>query len=104
VKRGKGFAASPSQRAKVRGRSCAYCAAEHVSIDPAHLYPRSLGGCDDPLCVLALCRRCHNFYDSGRLDLLPTVKASFLPEYAHAVEHAGTEALADRRISNARGL
>lgn len=104
LKNGKGFAASKSQRDKVRGRSCIYCGAENVSIDPAHVWPRSLGGCDEPECVTAMCRRCHNFYDTGRLDLLPTLKANHPAEYAHAVSHAGTEALADRRISNARGL
>jgi hypothetical protein len=25
----------------------------------------------DPLCVTALCRRCHRAYDRGELDLLP---------------------------------
>ena len=38
---------------------------------PAHLIPRSLGGCGDALRVAPLCRGCHRAYDSGELDLLP---------------------------------
>ena len=38
----------------------------------AHVVPRSLGGCDDALCVVALCRDCHRRYDRGALDLVPS--------------------------------
>ena len=100
LKRGKGFGASTPQRAKVRGGSCAYCGGPGT--DPAHVWPRSMGGCDDADCVIPLCRRDHSAYDLGQLDLLATVKINFPREYAHAVAHAGTEALADRRIRNAR--
>ncbi len=50
------MAATESQRAAVAGRPCIVCGAEH-GVDPAHLIPRSLGGCGDPLCVVPLCRR-----------------------------------------------
>jgi hypothetical protein len=64
------MAASERQRAAVVGRRCIVCAAE-TRIDPAHVIPRSLGGCGDLLCVVPLCRRCHRTYDRGGLDLLP---------------------------------
>ena len=65
------MAATDSQRLAVAGRACIVCGASH-GVDPAHLIPRSLGGCGDPLCVVPLCRRpCHRAYDSGELDLLP---------------------------------
>ena len=50
------MAATDSQRAAVAGRPCIVCGATH-GVDPAHLIPRSLGGCGDPLCVVPLCRR-----------------------------------------------
>jgi hypothetical protein len=58
------MAASEAQRAAVAGRPCIACGAEH-RVDAAHLIPRSLGGCGDPLCVVPLCRRpCHRAYPS----------------------------------------
>jgi len=69
------MAATDSQRLAVAGGACIVCGATH-GIDPAHLIPRSLGGCGDPLCVVPLCRRpCHRAYDSGDLDLLPPPRA-----------------------------
>ena len=59
------MAASERQRAAVAGRQCIVCGAD-TRIDPAHLIPRSLGGCGDPLCVVPLCRACHRAYDSRR--------------------------------------
>ena len=91
------MAASERQRAAVAGRRCIVCAAE-ARIDPAHLIPRSLGGCRDPLCVVALCRRCHRTYDRGELDLLPYLEPAWRAQVAHAVGHAGL-AGALRRIS-----
>jgi hypothetical protein len=64
------LAATERQRAAVAGRPCIVCGAER-GIDPAHLIPRSLGGCGDALCVVPACRPCHRAYDEGRLDLLP---------------------------------
>jgi len=93
--------ASPAQRAKVAGRPCLVCN-RATRIDPAHLVPRSLGGCDDALCVVALCRTCHRRYDSGELDLVAYLEPRLRAEAAHAVEHLGLER-ALRRISGRRG-
>ena len=70
----------------------------HRRIDPAHLIPRSLGGCGDPLCVVPHCRSCHRAYDEGRLDLLPHLEPAWRAQLAHAVGHVGLIA-ALRRIS-----
>lgn len=79
--------ASPEQRDKVRDRACIVCA--QGPCDPAHVIPRSLGGCNDPLCVVPLCRPCHRAYDEGFLDLLPYCEPRFRDEMAHAVQHVG---------------
>ena len=93
------LAATDSQRAAVAGRPCIVCGSEH-RIDPAHLIPRSLGGCGDPLCVVPLCRDCHRAYDTGRLDLLPHLEPAWRAQLAHAVAHVGLMA-ALRRIARA---
>jgi hypothetical protein len=77
--------ASEAQRAKVAGRSCLVCGKRPV--DPAHLVPRSLGGCDEPDCVVPLDRRCHRAYDRGELDLLPYLEPWYRAELAHALTH-----------------
>jgi len=83
------LAATDSQRLAVAGRPCIVCGAVH-GIDPAHLIPKSLGGCGDPLCVVPLCRRpCHRAYDSGELDLLPYLEPAWRAQLAHAVGHVG---------------
>jgi len=54
--------ASDAQREKIIGRWCVVCL-QTKGITPAHLTPRSLGGCDHPDCVVPLCwlcRRRHN--------------------------------------------
>jgi len=71
LERSASMAATAGQRAAVAGGRCVVCGTDK-RIDPAHLIPRSLGGCGDALCVTALCRRCHRAYDRGELDLLPT--------------------------------
>jgi hypothetical protein len=96
MKRGKGFAVAPKQREKVKGLPCVGCGAEAnewtILVDPAHLWPRGKGGCDDPLCVVPLCRLpdgngCHRLFDEGRLDLLPRlIDGGYFPEIAHAIE------------------
>jgi hypothetical protein len=91
------LAATDRQRAAVAGRPCIVCAAT-LRIDPAHLIPRSLGGCGDPLCVVPACRRCHRAYDSGELDLLPHLEPAWRAQLAHAVGHVGLIG-ALRRIS-----
>jgi hypothetical protein len=58
-------------------------------VDPAHLIPRSLGGCDEPDCVIPLCRKHHRAYDRGELDLLRYLEPRWRPELAHAVAHLG---------------
>ena len=93
--------ASPPQRAKVAGLRCLACN-RATRIDPAHVVPRSLGGCDDALCVVALCRDCHRRYDRGELDLVPYLEPDLRAEAAHAVEHLGL-AGALRRLSGTRG-
>jgi hypothetical protein len=87
LKKGNGFAASKQQREKVKGQVCAVCQQEPC--DPAHLAPRALGrGCDSASCVIALCRRHHEEFDSGRLDLLPHLSgAGFEVELAHMQGH-----------------
>jgi hypothetical protein len=91
--------ASEPQRAKVAGRACIVCGGRPV--DPAHLVPRSLGGCDDPECVVPLDRRCHRAYDRGELDLLPHLERRHRAELAHAVVHIGLLCLL-RRLTGAR--
>jgi len=79
--------ASTAQRVKVR---------ELVSIvsgkegcDPAHIWPRSQGGCDDPLCVVPLTREEHDAYDAGQLDLNRyLLAAGCIAEFQHALGHA----------------
>jgi hypothetical protein len=91
--------ASPAQRAKVAGQVCLLCGGRPV--DPAHLVPRSLGGCDLPECVVPLDRRCHRAYDRGELDLLPHLEPRYRAELAHGLQHVGLLVLL-RRISGAR--
>jgi len=93
--------ASAAQRTKVKAARCLVCES-HTRIDPAHLIARSAGGCDDALCVVALCRSCHRRYDSGALDLVAYLEPDHRAEAAHAVAHVGL-AGALRRISGRRG-
>ena len=93
------FAASREQRLAVKDATCAYCGREGV--DPAHLCPRSLGGCDDRLCVVGLCRLHHNAYDTGRLDIYTVVTELYPEQYAHMVEHLGEQG-AEWRLRNER--
>jgi hypothetical protein len=65
-------------------------------VDPAHLVPRALGGCDEPDCIVALCRRCHRAYDRGGLDLLPHLEPGARAELAHALRHLSLIALLQR--------
>ena len=88
LQRTSAMAATESQRAAVAGRNCIVCGTD-CRIDPAHLIPRSLGGCGHALCVTALCRRCHRAFDRGELDLLPYLEPEWRPQLAHAVGHVG---------------
>ena len=98
--RGASMAASDRQRAAVAGRSCIVCGTER-RIDPAHLIPRSLGGCGDAACCVPLCRPHHRAYDRGELDLLPYLEPAWRAQLAHAVGHVGLIG-ALRRISGDR--
>jgi 5-methylcytosine-specific restriction endonuclease McrA len=90
---------SEAQRRKVAGRPCLVCGRRPV--DAAHLVPRSLGGCDEPDCVVPLCRRCHRAYDDGELDLLPHLEPGYRVELAHALRHLSLLALL-RRVTGVR--
>lgn len=80
------FAASSVQREKVRDLACVVCC--HEPSDPAHLTARAQGGCDDALCVLPLCRSCHEAFDHGFLDLESVLAMrQFAPERAHMASH-----------------
>jgi hypothetical protein len=94
------MAASEIQRAAVAGRCCVVCGTEK-RIDPAHLIPRSLGGCGEALCVVPCCRSHHRAYDRGELDLLPYLEPAWRAQLAHAVGHVGLIATL-RRITGTR--
>jgi hypothetical protein len=94
------MAATDAQRAAVAGRVCIVRGTDR-RIDPAHLIPRSMGGCGDPLCVIPACRVHHRAYDRGDLDLLPYLEPGWRAQLAHAVGHAGLVG-ALRRISGHR--
>jgi hypothetical protein len=80
-------AASTEQRRKVAGRPCLVCG--RTPVDPAHLVPRRLGGCDSADCVVALCRTHHRLFDTGRLALAPYLVAELERELRHALTHVG---------------
>jgi hypothetical protein len=91
------MAATERQRAAVAGRRCIVCGTDR-RIDPAHLIPRSVGGCGDALCVVPACRAHHRAYDRGELDLLRYLEPGWRAQLAHAVGHVGLIG-ALRRIS-----
>ena len=106
------MAASDAQRAKIVGSACVVCL-QTKGLTPAHLAPRSLGGCDHPDCVVPLCWMHHRAYDTGRLELLPHLEPRWRAEVAHAVLHLGARRrvptaqrtqLIARRITPARGI
>jgi len=72
-------------------------------VEPAHLVPRSLGGCDHPDCVVPLCRVHHRLYDRGALDLLPHLEPQHRSELAHGLLHVGLIGLL-RRVTGSRSL
>jgi hypothetical protein len=82
------FGASEAQRKKIMGGACVVCL-QTKCITPAHLAPRTLGGCDHPDCVVPLCWMHHRAYDTGRLELLPYLEPRWRAEVAHAVMHLG---------------
>jgi hypothetical protein len=66
---------------------------ERWPVDPAHLVPRSRGGCDHPDCVIPLCRTHHRLYDKAGLSLLPYLGRGWRRERAHARTHVSLGAL-----------
>ena len=88
LERSHSLAASEAQRAAVAGLRCIVCGSDR-RVDPAHLVPRSMGGCGDALCVVPACRSCHRAYDTGELDLLPYLEPAWRSQLAHAVGHVG---------------
>jgi len=82
------FGASEAQREKIIGSACVVCR-QTKGITPAHLAPRSQGGCDHPDCVVPLCWTHHRAYDTARLELLPHLEPQWRAEVAHAVSHLG---------------
>jgi hypothetical protein len=55
--------------------------------------PRAEGGCDEPDCVVPLCRSHHRRFDRGELELLPYLEPHFRAELAHALRHLGLGSL-----------
>lgn len=92
--------ASLKQREKVKDQPCANCGGVHC--DPAHLTSRAQGGCDDPACVIALCRICHDRLDgrlphSSELDLAAVLALpQFAVERAHMASHLSFPAALQR--------
>jgi hypothetical protein len=92
------MAATEAQRAAVAGRCCIVCEWDW-RIDPAHLIPRSLGGCGDARCTVSLCRLCHRACDRVRARLAALTRAGVA-----AADHARRWARrADRDASPAHG-
>jgi hypothetical protein len=79
---------SREQKRKIKreGARVAHLLTVPISVDPAHITPRALGGCDHEDCVIGLPRTLHRQYDDGKLDILPFLS---LEEQAHAVAHLG---------------
>jgi hypothetical protein len=87
-------AASPAQRGKVAPLGCLVCRGRPC--DPAHLVPRRHGGCEQPDCVVPLCRTCHRAFDDGRLELLAGLEPGYRAELAHALGHVSLAWLVGR--------
>lgn len=73
--------------------ACGHDALDYLGVDPAHIVPRSQGGCDSPLCVIPLCRRCHDRMDGNAqppINLLGALVADWerwRGHYQHALTH-----------------
>lgn len=70
----------------MQGARMMWDGAQGDPVDPAHVIPRSLGGCNHEDCTVGLPRRVHRAYDRGEVDLLPYLSHD---EQAHAVSHVG---------------
>lgn len=101
MKRGNGFKVSERQRVKVMERACIVCS-HPGPCDPAHVIPKGMASDDgDPRAVVPLCRTCHRAYDTGSLDILPSLEPHWRSELAFAVERVGLVATL-RRVTNER--
>ena len=83
--------ASDAQRQKVAALCCVVC--ERAPVDPAHLVPRSTGGCDHADCVIPLCRTHHRLYDHAQLVLGVHLGGGWRRELAHALTHVSAAEL-----------
>jgi len=103
LKKGKGFAASPAQRKKVKGMGSIYSG--RGPCDPAHVIPRSLltEGQEDPLAVVPLTRGEHRLYDGNVLDLWRSMESFAPDELEFAIQRIGFER-AKRIITGKRVL
>lgn len=95
--RGKGRATIPTKRRPISAASKEQAAKRNAGVsivsgaseglDAAHLCPRGLGGCDDPLCVVPMTRAEHAAFDRGELDILGALVPHYAEEIAHALMH-----------------
>jgi hypothetical protein len=78
--------ASAAQRAKVQRIGFCLVTGATEGLDPAHLWPRGMGGCDHEDCIVPLRRDVHRLLDAHELDLLPHLIAhECWVELAHMV-------------------
>lgn len=98
----KTLAVSPAQRKSVKGLECLIC--WKPGVDPCHVWDRGRGGCDDPLCVVPLCRRHHRLYDEHHLDILPALlNRGYHAELAHVISaHRVSPTLLLERVTGTR--
>jgi hypothetical protein len=79
--------ASAAQKAKVQRIGFCIVTGSTENLDPAHLWPRGMGGCDHEDCVVVLRRDMHRRLDAHELDLLPyLISHNCWAELAHMIE------------------
>ena len=91
------MAASDEQRAAVAGRPCIVCGSEH-RVDPAHLVPKSMGGCEAGARSSPCVARATEPTTPASSTCCRTSSRLWRAELAHAVGHLGLIG-ALRRIS-----
>jgi hypothetical protein len=85
----KALSASSAQTRKRRKIGACIVTGATEGIDSAHLWDRSLGGCDSKHCIVPLRRDIHEAYDRHEYDLLPHLLAhGCVAELQHALGHA----------------
>lgn len=78
--------ASAAQKAKVQRIGLCIVTGATEDLDPAHLWPRGMGGCDHEDCIVPLRRDVHRLLDERELDILPDLIAhECWAELAHMV-------------------